>query len=363
MLKMLRVPERLYAIAMWVVSVALAGFLIGLGGRIIADLPGVPQTLTREQFMNPAQVASARVRRDSLRHLQQDRTAEQDRERLAATAAQNSYTSSRAEFDAWIATRTATTDARQDPEVLRRTRTLDTLGAAARDAQRLVERLDASLLRAAQALQAEDARDAERSAAVETQYQRALFRQELGVFGIRLAITLPLLLVAGWLVARKRKSEYWPLARGFVLFAAFTFFVELVPYLPSYGGYVRYAVGIVLTAVAARYAVRSMRQYLAQRRVTEQQSERERRDSLAFEDALKKMAVHQCPGCERQIAASPGSTTTFCVFCGLRLFDACASCNTTKNAFFQFCPTCGTVTDANRTALGQSPRVTTVAQP
>lgn len=363
MLKVLRVPERGFAIAMWVVSIALAGFLIGLGGRIIADLPGVPQTLTREQLMNPAQVASARVRRDSLRQLQQDRTAEQDRDRLVAMAAQNSYTSARAEFDAWIATRTATTDARQDPDVLRRTRSLDTLGATARNAQRSLERLEASLLLVSQALQAEDTRDAARSAAVESQFQRALFRQELGVFGIRLAITLPLLLVAGWLVVRKRKSEYWPLARGFVLFAAFTFFVELVPYLPSYGGYVRYAVGIVLTAVVARYAVKSMRQYLAQRRITEQQSERDRRDSLAFEDALKKMAAHQCPGCERQIAASPGSTTTFCVFCGLRLFDACSSCGTTKNAFFQYCPTCGTVTDANHTVNGQSARVTTAVQP
>ncbi len=349
MLKSLWVPERLFAIAMWVVSVAFAGFLSGLGGRVIADLPGVDQSLSREQFMPAGAVRAARMTRDSLTNLQREITATTERARLLGQSTEQAYAAAQKEFEAWVAARTATTDPRQDPQVLQRTRTLDTLGAGARSAQRELEQLGARLLDVNQALAAEDRADVARVDAVESRYQQALFRQELGVFGVRLALTLPLLALSAWLIRRKRKSDYWPLARGVVLFSAFTFFVELVPYLPSYGGYVRYGVGIVLTALVAREAVRAMQRYLAQRRAVEQQTEGERRRALGFEIALKRMHNKLCAGCERPIAAAPGAPGTpssFCVYCGLQLYDDCRACGTHKNAFFQYCPTCGVPTEA-----------------
>jgi len=340
MLKSLSVPERLFRFGMWIVSLVFAGFLIGLGGKIIADLPRLETRLTVEQFADPT-LGTVRSDIAALTGQEREVGARQEQAQLALMAASNAYRSAFSAYSNWIATRTATTDPRQDPEGLSRTRALDGLKATEREAQVAVEGLDKQLLDVRQALSARQETQRGLLDDAQNAYESALFRQELRVFAFRLALTLPLLIVAGWLVARRRHSEYWPLMRGLVLFALFAFFFELVPYLPSYGGYVRYGVGIVLTAAVGHSAIRAMRSYLARRRQVEQQTEAERPHALTTEDALKKMGVQVCPACERPLMTTGDVAPDFCVHCGLRLFDRCVSCETRRNVFFQFCPKCG----------------------
>jgi predicted RNA-binding Zn-ribbon protein involved in translation (DUF1610 family) len=341
MFKFFRVPERLFSIAMWAVSLVFASFLIGLGNKIVGELPGVDQSLSIDQFIDAAQLQPLRAQRSTLQEESRSVNDRRNTAQLVFDSTGSSYDTRKAAYDTWISTRTATSDPKQDPEVIARTNELESLGARQREAKRTIESLNARGLQIDQGLDSLRGVEERLNAAALPAYESAHFQQELRVFGIRLALTLPLLLIGIWLIARKRKSQYWPLARGFVLFALFAFFVELVPYLPSYGGYVRYVVGILLTIVAGHYVIRAMQRYLAKRQIAEQQTETERRQSMGYEDAMRKMSANMCPGCERPVVGGPNATTNFCVHCGMKLFDKCGTCDTRKNAFFQYCPTCG----------------------
>ena len=345
-----RVPERAYTIVLWVVSVVFAGFIVGLGDLVIGDLPQVEQQVVQStETLTPAQIAA----RTAIKTAESQIAAIADKKQIAQLqldqAAKASQTGTET-FEAWIAARTATSNPQQDPEVLSRTNALELLKTNERSLQKAIDELDnqsAPLEQRQNALQAEQVRA---DAAAAPALQRATFMADLRVFLLRLAITLPMLLLAAWLLLKKRGSDYWPLIRGFVLAAVFVFFVELVPYLPSYGGYVRYIVGIALTFAAGHFLIKNMRAYLERRREVEAQAEDERRKLVSHDEAFKKMAARVCPGCDRPIASMDGAESNFCVHCGMTLFDHCGQCDTRKMAFFRFCLTCGTPAASAATA-------------
>ena len=341
MSKSLRRPQQLFALAMWVLSFLFAAMLIGLGGLVIADLPRVDEPISAEQFMDAGALDGLDSQLASIDGDLQSVAQELDDAAKAYRSANANYQSARAALDAWLAARSVTEEDVQNPEVLTRTRAVEALLVEERAALSVMEEVESrrtGLLRLRQDLLEQRNQLYETASPAE---EAALRARELKVFAYRLAITLPLLLVAGYFVARKRGSSYWPLYRGFVIFSLFAFFVELVPYLPSYGGYVRYIVGVLLIAVAGHYLIGTMRTYLERKQAEENRSEGERRQTISYETALKKIGAGSCPGCDRSIEQHDGHIADFCVHCGIRLRCKCNTCATPNISFHHFCMECG----------------------
>lgn len=342
MAKSTRRPQQIFSVVMWVLSVIFAGFLMGLGGLIIKDLPSVDKSLNAEMIMDAKALEGLRSQQSTLQSQMLPLNRASEDAQTFERSARADFRSAKSNFDNWISTRTATENAATNPEVLRRTRDLDVLEAKAREAERKVAD-------ARSALREQERKIADVRKNIQTlrtdampQYNRSVRARDLRVFGFRLLLTLPLLLAAAWMIVKKRKSAYWPLYRGFVMFSLFAFFVELVPYLPSYGGYVRYSVGILTVAVAGYFLIKQMRKYLARKQLEEAKSEEVRRKSIDYETALKKIAAKTCPGCDRAIVSCDGVHTDYCVHCGIHLQRECPSCETRNVTFYRYCLCCGT---------------------
>ncbi|MGJ7493500.1 serine endopeptidase [Variovorax sp. RT4R15] len=341
MSKSLRLSEKWFRRGLWVVALVFASFLIGLGGTVVGDLPQVEHQRTLDDFIDkpaadPLRAAVKEAGRAG-RQAQRDLAQAELKLQTASQASENA----RETFANWVATRRATQQPDQDVELIARTKALDALKARV-DAEQ--QKVDAQRQIALDAHQAQE-REQQKLGVLERDAQIRMDadyrRVELRVFGYRLALTLPLLAIAGWLFVKKRKGTYWPFVWGFIFFALFAFFVELVPYLPSYGGYVRYIVGIVVTVLVGRYAIVALNRYLARQKLAEAQPDQVRREELSYDTALARLAKSVCPGCERPVDLK-NTTIDFCPHCGIGLFDHCRACDTRKSAFSRFCHGCGT---------------------
>ncbi len=210
----LRASARWYNAGLWLVALVFAGFLIGLGGIVVDDLPQVEQHFRDADPVDGGPAAPLRAAIRQARGAQEaaDRALEQAALRLQA--AQQAYANDRETFGNWLATRRATSLPSQDEELIGRTRALDALKAAQNDAQHLVDDQQQAALDAQQAQGvAQGQLDALQAAAAERSRAEAE-RAELRVFLYRLAVTLPLLGIAGWLFARQARRRVVALRVG-----------------------------------------------------------------------------------------------------------------------------------------------------
>lgn len=340
MSKALRLSEKWFRFGLWVVAFVFSSFLIGLGGTVVQNLPKVEHRLTLEDFIDKPQAELARGEIRQTQKIRQEAQDAHDQAQLKLNAARSNAAAARDTFNNWLATRHATKRSEQDGELIERTQALDELKILERKALADVERQQQTLLDARQAEARAQRQLGELEKAAGELYAQALRSQELRVFLYRLVLTLPLLAVAGWLFAKQRRSTWWPFVWGFIYFAMFTFFVELVPYLPSYGGYVRYTVGIVVTVLVGRYAIIALNRYLEKQKQAEALPDVERRKELSYDTALARLAKKVCPGCERPVDLA-NAAIDFCPHCGICLYDRCGKCQERKSAFARFCHACG----------------------
>jgi hypothetical protein len=340
MSKALRLSEQWFRRGLWLVALVFAGFLIGLGGTVVGDLPKVEKALALEDFMDRATTERLRAGIRQAEGGARDAQDALDQARLKRRAAEADTQGLRESLQNWLATRRATQLAEQDPEVIARTQQLDRLKQAERAAQAAEQRQEQLLLDARQAEARARLQLQEMERTAQQRLQAEARRVELRVFLYRLALTLPLLAVAGWLLRTQRHGTWWPFVWGFTFFALFAFFVELVPYLPSYGGYVRYVVGIVVTVLVGRQAIVALNRYLERQKAAEQLPDAQRREELSYDTALARLAKGVCPGCERPVDLRDAKID-FCPHCGIGLYDHCGRCSARKSAFAKFCHACG----------------------
>ena len=337
----LRLSEQWFRRGLWLVALVFAGFLIGLGDTIMGDLPKVEESHALDDFMDRDLTPKLRQAVKDAQRASGDAQDALDQAQLKQKAALADNRAARETFSNWLATRHATARKDQDRELIERSAQLDALRKAEREALASVELQQQAALDAGQAEKRAQTQLRGLEEGAQEAWSKAMRAQDLRIFLYRLMLTLPLLAIAAWLFAKKRKGAHWPFVWGFILFALFAFFVELVPYLPSYGGYVRYVVGILVAAVAGRYGIEALNRYLARQAQSESQPDQKRRVELGYDIALTRLGKGVCPGCERKVDLQ-NEANDFCPHCGIGLHLRCGHCQTRKSAFSRFCHTCGT---------------------
>ncbi len=353
--------ERTSRIVYYFISIILCLFLILLSNKIIEDLDTATVRPEIENFKNNPVINDLNQKIDFLNiEVENLITKKSTIEKTIATAREN-YANAKQSFDNWVQTRKTLGSPDKDQEVIERAKNLDAFYKVEQDWRSQLSARETEI-GAIEKKQWEYQKIINKETELaEKKYEAELKHYELRVFLIRLLFVAPILALGIFFFIRFRRHKFWPLYFGFTLFSLYAFFIGLVPYLPSYGGYVRYAVGIILSAGLGYYAIKKIRQFIETKKAELQVSKQERSKNVQIEVAEKALENHYCPSCGKDFIIKKWEfpfknieseayklVTDFCRHCGLELFKNCNTCGNKNFAHLPFCSSCGAKSTAEK---------------
>jgi len=347
--------ERTSRIVYYAISITLCLFLILLSNKIIDDLDKTTDTPVIENFENKAIIADLGKKINDLAiELENLNTKKNTIEKTIATAKDN-YSNEKQSFDNWVQARKTLGSPDKDQEVIYRAYKLDEFYKIEQDWRSQLNSQQFEIDQREKKHQSIQKLIEKERESAEKKYSAELKHYELKVFLIRLLFVAPILALGIFFFIRYRRHKFWPLYFGFTLFSLYAFFFGLVPYLPSYGGYVRYAVGIILSAGLGYYAIKTIRKFIESKQAELQISTQERAKNVQTEVAEKALQNHFCPSCGKDFILKKWEfpqknteseaykfVTDFCRHCGLELFSNCNKCGNKNFAHLPYCSSCGT---------------------
>jgi len=338
------------------ISAILCLFLILLSNKILDDLDRITHMPELEDFENKIVLANYEKEENKLNSQIENLNSKKETIEKAIKTARENYLNEKQSFDNWIQTRKTLGSPDKDQEVIDRAKKLDEFYKVEEDWRSQLNSIQTEIDALEKKRQEIQNLITKEKSEAKTKYQKELKRYELKVFLIRLLFVSPILALGIFFFIRFRQHKFWPLYLGFIIFSFYEFFFGLLPYLPSYGGYVHYSVGVILSLGLGYYAINTIRQYIERKQAELKISTQERAKKIQIEVAQKALENHFCPSCGKDFIIKNWEfpikkniesekyklVTNFCRYCGLELFKDCNNCGHKNFIHLPFCSSCGT---------------------
>jgi predicted RNA-binding Zn-ribbon protein involved in translation (DUF1610 family) len=329
----------------YIIAIVLCGFLISLSGKLIDDVDEWKERPRVEEFQNTELLEKKESEIEKIDIKIELKEEKKSSIENTIKVVNNNYDNAKKSFDNWLEARKTVGSPNEDKEVLSRANELDEYYKTQQEWKK-----ELSVISSEIQVLTKDKNEIneiiynEEDKAYEER-EKAIRKYDLKIFLIRLLFILPILLLGIFFIIKYRKHKYWPLFLGFVLF----------PYLPSYGGYIRYTVGIILSVLFGIYAINKIKKFIEHKKSELLVSTTERAKKVQTETAEKALDDHMCPSCGKDFIVKKwdksagkkdktetyGIVTNFCRFCGLELFKKCNKCDSENFAHLPFCSNCG----------------------